>query len=43
MICHCNDCKKTFGGVFGIAVKVPVTGVKMTGGSVMVGLVLSVR
>ena len=30
--CHCRDCKKTFGSVFGVTVKVPVTGVKMTGG-----------
>ena len=29
--CHCRSCKKTFGSVFGVTVKVPVTGVKMTG------------
>ncbi|KAF2627462.1 DUF636 domain-containing protein [Macroventuria anomochaeta] len=36
MVCHCKDCKKTFGSVFGVTVKVPVTGVRMTGEKVMV-------
>lgn len=36
MICHCRDCKKTFGSAFGVTVKVPITGVRMTGGKVLV-------
>jgi hypothetical protein len=36
MVCHCTDCKKTFGSVFGVTVKVPVTSLRMTGGKVQV-------
>ncbi|KAJ4984850.1 duf636 domain protein [Stagonosporopsis vannaccii] len=35
-ICHCRNCKKTFGSVFGVSVKVPTTGIRMTGGKVAV-------
>lgn len=35
-ICHCKSCKKTFGSAFAATVKVPITGVRMTGGSVVV-------
>lgn len=27
-LCHCGNCKKAFGGVFGVTVKVPVAGFK---------------
>lgn len=40
-VCHCQDCKKTFGSAFGVTVKVPVTGVRMTGAKVMVRIVIS--
>lgn len=40
LVCHCQDCKKTFGGVFGVTVKVPATAVRITGGEVMVGPLL---
>ncbi|XPS69926.1 hypothetical protein M3J09_002175 [Ascochyta lentis] len=36
IVCHCEDCKKTFGSVFGVTVKVPVTRLRMTGGKVRV-------
>jgi hypothetical protein len=36
MVCHCTDCKKTFGSIFGVTVRVPVTSVRMTGGKVAV-------
>lgn len=39
-VCHCKDCKKTFGSVFGVTVKVPTASVRMTGGMVMVRCVL---
>ncbi|KAH6642135.1 Mss4-like protein [Boeremia exigua] len=35
-ICHCESCKKTFGGVFGVTVKIPLTGLKMTDGKTVV-------
>jgi hypothetical protein len=35
-VCHCIDCKKTFGSVFSVTVKVPVTSLRMTGGKVQV-------
>lgn len=37
-ICHCSSCKKIFGSVFGVSVKVPMKGVKMMGGNVVVRL-----
>ena len=36
MVCHCTDCKKTFGSVFGVTVKVPVTSIRMAGDKVQV-------
>ncbi len=40
-VCHCKSCKKTFGSVFGVLVKVPVSRVRMTGGRPVVSLLWS--
>jgi len=31
-LCHCGNCKKAFGGVFGVTVKVPLAGFRYLGG-----------
>ncbi|KAF2202786.1 hypothetical protein GQ43DRAFT_430456 [Delitschia confertaspora ATCC 74209] len=29
-LCHCRNCKKAFGGVYGVTIKVPIKGFKYT-------------